>query len=71
MAWGKSNETWNHTASLMTLLASIHCDPDSPRRPGIADYHPYMAKPEPPTVPPEVLASLAAQLTGKPPRGKS
>lgn len=65
MSWGKSNEAWNHTASLMTLLASIHSDPDSGKKPCLADFHPYMVRPELPTAPPEFLASLAASLAGK------
>jgi hypothetical protein len=58
MAWGRSNEQWNHTASLMTLLASIHCDPDATQKPSLALYHPYMPLPETPTLPPDALASL-------------
>lgn len=58
MAWGRSNEQWNHTASLMTLLASIHADPDAPQRPSVATYHPYLPEPEMPTMSAESLAAV-------------
>ena len=64
MAWGKSNEQWNHTASLMTLLASLHSDPDSNQRPSLATFHPYMELPEIPEAPPELLAALFARSAG-------
>lgn len=62
MAWGRSNEHWNHTAQLMTLLASIHSDPDKGRMPTLADYHPYLPEPELPTATPGILASLGFAL---------
>lgn len=69
MAWGRSNEQWNHTASLMSLLASIHADPDSNQRPTLATFHPYMERPEPPPVPPEVFKALAAMGRTRKPAG--
>ena len=42
----------------MTLIASIHSDPDSGREPTVADYHPYMPEPELPVATPAILASL-------------
>lgn len=58
MAWGRSNEQWNHTASLMTLLASIHGDPDAAQKPCIAMFHPYLPEPEPPRISPSELADV-------------
>lgn len=58
MAWGRSNEQWNHTASLMTMLASIHGDPDAPQKPCLAMFHPYLPEPEMPTMSAESLATV-------------
>lgn len=58
MAWGRSNEQWNHTGSLMATLANIHGDPDSGMRPTVATFHPYLPKPKPPKASPGLLASL-------------
>lgn len=58
MAWGKSNEQWNHTASLMATLASIHADPDKGTPPTMATYHPFLEEPEPPPAPAGLLESL-------------
>lgn len=58
MAWGRSNERWNHTAALMWLLAAIHSDPDSGRKPQIGHYHPFMPEPQLPELPPGMLAQL-------------
>lgn len=62
MAWGRSNEQWNHTASLMWLIASIHSDPDASQKPQVATYHPYMPEPELPTLPPTMLPDLFRSL---------
>jgi hypothetical protein len=62
MAWGRSNENWNHTASLMTLLASIHSDPSKGSPPTLATYHPYLPEPEIPEATPEVLAALGIAM---------
>lgn len=62
MAWGRSNERWNHTANLMTLIASIHSDPEKGRMPTLADYHPYLPEPEIPTATPDVLKALGFAL---------
>lgn len=69
MAWGRSNEQWNHTASIMTLLASIHSDPDSNQRPTLATFHPYMEQPEIPAATPDVLASIFSMIGGHAPPG--
>lgn len=58
MAWGRSNEEWNRTAHLMTLLATIYSNPDNGREPTLADYHPYMPEPEIPTATPDMLAAI-------------
>lgn len=65
MAWGRSNENWNHTASLMTLIASIHSDPDKGPPPTLATYHPYLPEPELPTATPDLLRSLGFALKQK------
>jgi len=41
MAEGQSEEAWNHTASLLAMLANCHRDPRRSRafRPG--DFHPH------------------------------
>lgn len=57
MAFGKVNEAWNHTASLIAALVSCHRDPKSDA-PSVAQFHPYMAEPEPPRATPEILQSL-------------
>lgn len=58
MAFGRSNEQWNHTASLMALLATIHSDPKSGNKPSPADFHPFMPEPELPEATPELLRAL-------------
>jgi hypothetical protein len=64
MAWGRTNEQWNHTSSIMALFAAIHSDPDKGSPPSPATFHPYMEAPEERVysqVPPEVLRALNAQ----------
>jgi hypothetical protein len=58
MSWGKSNEAWNHTASLMSLLASIHADPKKGSPPSYCAFHPYADEPDMPEAPPELIARL-------------
>jgi hypothetical protein len=67
MSWGRSNERWNHTASLLWILASIHSDPDSANKPQLGHYHPYLPEPKTPEMPPAMLASLLQSLKRKPP----
>lgn len=62
MAWGRSNEEWTRMAHLMTLIATIHSDPDSGRAPTVADYHPYLPEPELPTASPDVLRAITAAM---------
>ena len=62
MAWGRSNEAWNHTAHIMTLLANIHSDPDKGPMPTLATYHPYLPEPELPAATPDILRSLGFSL---------
>ncbi len=66
MAWGRSNETWNHTSSIMAMLAAIHSDPDKGRTPTYADFHPYADEPELPEATPDVLASIGFRPVKKP-----
>lgn len=67
MAYGKSNDHWNHTASLMAILAAIHSDPNKAKMPSPADFHPFMEPPELPQATPELLRSLFPGR--KPPEG--
>ena len=65
MAWGKSNEAWNRTASIMALLAGIHWDKDSGvPQPTVATYHPFMPEPKHdiPEATPEVLAAIGFSM---------
>lgn len=64
MAWGRANERWNHTASLMAMLAAIHADPDSSRTPDPADFHPFMDPLPLPEAPPELFRSLFPSKKG-------
>lgn len=57
MVFGKVNEEWNHTASLIASLVACHRDPKTDP-PTVAQYHPYMPEPEPPRASPEILQQL-------------
>jgi hypothetical protein len=67
MAWGRSNEQWNHTSSLMALIATIHSDPEKGPPPAPANYHPYLPDPkfEIPKATPELLKSLGFRTKKK------
>lgn len=71
MAWGRSNEQWNHTSSIMALIATIHSDPESGSPPSPATYHPYLDEPteELPVATPELLRSLGFRPVAAPPGG--
>ncbi len=71
MAWGRSNERWNHTASLMWLLASIHSDPDSGRKPQLGHYHPYMPQPQLPEMPAGMLEGILKSARRQQPEAAS
>ena len=43
MAESKGREAWNHTASVMALLANCHRDPKKTRAFKPNDFHPYHA----------------------------
>lgn len=58
MAWGRVNENWNHTASVMAILAAIHSDPNSGSSATAATFHPYMDEPPPPKATPDLLRQL-------------
>ncbi len=58
MAWGRSNEQWNHTASIMSALVGVHWSEDNGPAPEPATFHPYMAESEPPPVTSSQLAGL-------------
>lgn len=63
MAWGATNERWNHTASIMALFAAINSDPNSGRTPSPADFHPFLEPPPLPQATPEVLKALFGNLS--------
>lgn len=65
MAWGATNERWNHTASTMALLAAINSDPNSGRTPSPADFHPFLEPPPLPEAPPGLLASILKRASGR------
>jgi hypothetical protein len=65
MAYGHCYDRWNHTASIMALLAAIHSDPKSGHTPSPADYHPFMEPPPLPQASPEFLRSLFAGRDAK------
>jgi hypothetical protein len=69
MAWGRSNESWNHTSSLMALIATVHSDPEQGPPPSPDTYHPYRPSPEHgiPTASPELLRSLGFRPVKKKP----
>lgn len=67
MAYGHCYDAWNHTASIMALLAAIHSDPKSGHTPSPADYHPFLDPPELPEAPPEFVRSLFARAMQKEP----
>lgn len=64
MAWGRSNEQWNHTSSLMALIATIHSDPEKGPPPAPANYHPYL--PDPKVELPKADAGLLKSLGFRP-----
>lgn len=41
MAEARSRERWNHTSSILALLANCHRDPKKGRKLKPADFHPY------------------------------
>jgi hypothetical protein len=56
---------WDHTASLMALIANCHRDPKrSPIVP--ADFHPFAPKPQPVKVPLSFLRGLLFGHDGSP-----
>lgn len=61
MSWGKVNESWNHTSSVMALLAAIHTDTSKASAPTPADFHPFQDPPPLPEASPELIRSLFGQ----------
>jgi hypothetical protein len=47
MADAKRMEDWNHTASLLAILANAHRDPKKTRPAKPAEFHPYMKRTTP------------------------
>jgi len=41
MSEGRSEETWNHTAALLAMLANCHRDPKRSRAFRPMDFHPH------------------------------
>lgn len=65
MAWGRANEAWNHTSSLMAMTAAINTDPKSGSMPTPADYHPFMESAPLPEATPEMLRALFPSHEGQ------
>jgi len=42
MAEAKGRDQWNHTASLMALIANVHRDPKKSKLLKPADFHPHV-----------------------------
>lgn len=47
MAEARQREQWNHTSSLLALLANCHRDPKKTRPYKPAQFHPHPTKPRP------------------------
>jgi hypothetical protein len=47
MAEAKSCQAWNHTASILAMIASVHRDPKKSRAPRPADFHPHLRHEKP------------------------
>lgn len=65
MAWGKANEAWNHTSSLMAMTAAVNSDPKSAHTPTAADFHPFMDPAPLPEATPEMLRALFPDREGQ------
>jgi hypothetical protein len=44
MAEAKSRQAWNHTASILAMLANTHRDPKKSRAARPADFHPHSGR---------------------------
>ena len=66
MATGRQFETWNHTANIMALLATINSDPASGRQYTPSEFHPFADPPEIPEATPELLESLGFRRLQQP-----
>jgi hypothetical protein len=60
MADARQREAWNHTASLLALLANCHRDPKRARSYTLADFHPCLDARPPRPPPPADLSILKA-----------
>jgi hypothetical protein len=59
MAVGKAYEAWNHTSSIMALLATINSDPKAGTTFRPSDFHPFCQRAQQiPVASPELLAAL-------------
>jgi hypothetical protein len=50
MAEGRSKEAWNHTSSMMALMANVNRDPKKGRAFTPADFNPFFEKTSRPDV---------------------
>jgi hypothetical protein len=67
MVEGRTQEDWNHTASVLAMVANVNRDPKKgrPLRPG--DFHPHVkptaSEPPPPQAPVSLLKSVFVDNT--------
>ncbi|MCI0333700.1 MAG: hypothetical protein L0228_10820 [Planctomycetes bacterium] len=47
MAEAKTRQAWNHTASILAMLANVHRDPKKSRALRPADFHPHLRHEKP------------------------
>jgi hypothetical protein len=70
---GLQAERWNHTASIMSLLANINSDPKRGKKYSLRSFHPFLEPEKPQEATPEILAQLfgidPSQLTPVEPGG--
>jgi len=50
MAEARQLSDWNHTSSLMAMIAAVNRDPKKGRMPRPSDFHPFLKRPKPPTI---------------------
>lgn len=60
MAEGRTQENWNHTASVLAMLANVNRDPKKGRPLRPADFHPLMT---PASDPPPLKAPVSLLKT--------
>lgn len=58
MAEARSRERWQHTSTILAMLANLHRDPRRSRAFRPADFDPFAAEPQPAKVGIEVLREV-------------